>query len=295
MLVWSPTGAISDEVRPSPAFDPATRGYHFPNAFNNVEIRLGRINLPNTLGPIPPINFGTVNIGVGTYGLCGGMAAGAADHYFSRTATPTTQTTPQSGPLHRYIRQNQLDTLFKKPSDGIAQVLWWIILPEGDVRDPVFRRLITRGVNHRTQNSADNIRGDIRANRVRPLIIIKKHLSFRDCVRNLSRCGTRLKELFVGNHQALAVGWFRADADRDRQKVIAGWDPNYQGDPDAPRGQDGLLPASTLTAGLTNPEYAGAPRSDLEAYDGITYLYSRSDRQYSDRRGTKPVSGPRPV
>lgn len=239
----SAAGAINGEVKTT--FDPKVHGYHFPNDFTgNLIIPVGSYNPP---GPIPSINFGSINFGRNQFGLPGGMSAGAADHFNAGTAAPADTTTPARGtPLYRYLYDRQVDSLVDHGKHGVKSLILGMVLGEKDIKD----------LNSRTQTHIKRARKRFAQNKVVPILLIKTGVP--------SPNPATIKDRITTNHQVLGIGAFNNKG----QRVVAIWDPDLR---------------------YGDAEYSGAPASDAEARDGITYLYSESDTQYSDRAGTKRV------
>ncbi|MCA1707260.1 MAG: hypothetical protein LC808_29945 [Actinobacteria bacterium] len=248
-------GAITDEVKTT--FSPQVHGYHFPNVFTgDLKIPVGSYNPP---GPIPSISLGTINFGTNSFGLCGGMSAGAADNFNAGTPAPATTTTPVSGtPLYGYLYARQVDSLVDHGKHGVKTLILGMVLPEKDVKDPVFGKTLLKGVNSRTQGEIKKAKKKFAQDQVVPILLVKTGVP--------SPNPANIKAKITTNHQVLGIGYFKNRG----QRVVAVWDPNL---------------------GYGVAEYAGAPATDPEATDGITYLYSEDDKQYSDRAGTHRVTG----
>lgn len=251
----SAVGAITDEVKTT--FSPKVHGYHFPNSFTgDLKVPVGSYNPP---GPIPSIDLGTINFGKNQFGLCGGMSAGAADHFNAGTPAPATTTTPAEGSaLYKYLYARQLSSLVDHGKHGVKTLILGMVLPEKSVKDPVFGKTLLEGVNSRTQDGIKKAKKKFADNKVVPILLVKTGVP--------SPNPSNIKDKITTNHQVLGVGYFKNKG----QRVVALWDPDLR---------------------YGDAEYAGAPASDLEAKDGITYLYSEDDKQYSDRAGTHRVTG----
>lgn len=246
--------AITGEVKTT--FSPEVNGYHFPNLFTgDLKIPVGSYNPP---GPVPSIDLGTINFGKNDFGLCGGMSAGAADHFNAGSAAPVTTSTPSSGSLYDYLYARQVDSLVDHGKHGVRALILGMVLPEKDLKDPVFNKVVLEGLNSRTQDHIKKAKGRFANNKVAPILLVKTGVP--------SPNPANIKAKITTNHQVLGIGYFKNRG----QRVVAIWDPDLS---------------------FGDAEYSDAPTSDLEARDGITYLYSEDDRQFSDRAGTHKVTG----
>lgn len=80
------------------AFVPSKHGFRFVNSFKG--------------SPIPGVvGLAASQLTGGSYGLCGGMSAAAADAFIARQSIPASTTPPASGtPLYTYLLQRQTDS-----------------------------------------------------------------------------------------------------------------------------------------------------------------------------------------
>ncbi len=265
----------------STGFDPARHEFKFRNYFQ-VELPVpGKIKVTGIpfVGSVK-LNLGLIPLRTPAFGMCGGMTFMAADNYYANAAAPATDVVPPAGsPLFAKIFSRLADSLQVdrvRPDLGhdLARLLLWNILPEGNKRPggDLGKKVI--GINQRTGEVVNNTVEQFGANQVVPLMLVTTNFrlpySFKqpdEFIRKVLAALDRIRrgpEFLSHNHQVLGIGTFR----NANQKVIAVYDPNYP-------------------AGLTETGSDYGP----EDKDGITYLYWKRDRQYSDAAGTTRVGG----
>lgn len=171
-------------------FSPIRHGYRFNNLFKGVA-------LPFSIPEIP----GLIRLS-GIYGLCGGMAATAYDHYLFGCEIPQQTGVPRSGStLQRYLYRRQMDT-FGTMGEYILKFADWMKRPD-DTPEGLYS--LTAGEFKRFRARLENNLGSVLG-----LVYAK---------------GSRIKQLFL-NHQVLGYGLDAPDEDHFAIRV---YDPNYPG------------------------------------------------------------------
>ena len=205
--------AVTDELMTT--FSPTTHGYHFPNSFTaDVKVDLG--------------SLGTFNLARFGYGLCGGIAYGAADNFYAGIpAPPDTETPPKGSQLRRYLFQRQKTSLLSDNALIFRRFLAWQLLPVKSRK--VAGQTVVEGLNTKTGRYVKKVRKAVAENRPVPLGLVEVD-------------GTGPPQQ---NHQLLAIGYFKAD---NGEKVVVVWDGNYfagidedqDGDTSDPEDVDGI-------------------------------------------------------
>lgn len=187
-LNWFSTTYTLPQVATPLPFSPTLHGYHFINLFKGAA-------LPFSIPEIP----GLIRIS-GTYGLCGGMAATAYDHYLYGREIPTRTGVPRSGTaLQRYLYRRQMDS-FGTLGEYILKFARWMKMPD-DTREGLYALTLSefQQFHARLQDNLASVLG---------LIYAK---------------GGKISGLFL-NHQVLAYAQETLDEERS---VIHIYDPNY--------------------------------------------------------------------
>lgn len=119
-----------------PDFVPSRHGWHFLNSFPGTPLPFSLPALPG-IGSIPSY-----------YGLCGGMAAGAADFFYaSRPIPDVREAPPKRSRLYTYLFRRQMDS-FSPFGEPIMRFVKWMKLDE---RIPL-------GTWHRTSDEVGHLR-----------------------------------------------------------------------------------------------------------------------------------------
>lgn len=189
-LNWfSTTYTLPQVLTPLP-FTPSLHGYRFVNLFKGAA-------LPFSIPEIP----GLIRIS-GTYGLCGGMAASAYDHYLYGRQIPQRTGVPRAGTaLQRYLYRRQMDS-FGTLGEYILKFARWMKTPD-DTRD---------GLLALTWSEFQQLRTRLRDNQASILGLIYAK-------------GGKLSGLFL-NHQVLAYALETADEEHFTIRI---YDPNHPG------------------------------------------------------------------
>ncbi len=108
---------------PPAAFRPSLHGFHFVNSFTLAGLSSSP-SIPSVARPI------LARLLSGSFGLCGGMASAAKDHFLTCVPRPSTATTPTSGPLFAYLAMRQIESLGLPSSTLVKQFLAWSMLPD---------------------------------------------------------------------------------------------------------------------------------------------------------------------
>lgn len=184
---FSPIYSLPQVFSESP-FSPTQNGYRFVNLFKGVM-------LPFSIPEIPALSRLS-----GTYGLCGGMASTAYDHYLFNRETPRQNIVPRSGSgLQRYLYRRQMDT-FGTLGEYILKFASWMKLPDDTAE----------GLCSLTAHEFQQFRARLENNMASVLGILYAK-------------GTKLSHLFL-NHQVLG---YALDTLDDDHFVIHVYDPNY--------------------------------------------------------------------
>jgi len=177
-------------------FTPHLHGFHFLNSFQGLPVP---INTP-TLPGLPPISA--------SYGLCGGMAAAAADFYLARRVIPQTDTVPNvNTALYQYLYHRLLDT-FGAVGENVVKMGTLMSQPDGSIW----------GVKKANWDEFHNDGG-----------IYDKLRDGRLVVLGLVRLQTLDSAAIWKNHQVLAYGYKR---NSNGDVTINIYDPNYPDDDD---------------------------------------------------------------
>lgn len=185
---WFSSVYTLPQVYSQSPFSPAQNGYHFVNLFKGVM-------LPFSIPEIPGLNRLS-----GTYGLCGGMASTAYDHYLFGRETPRQNSVPRGGStLQRYLYRRQMDS-FGTLGEYILKFASWMKLPD-DTADGLCS-LTAHEFQHFRARLANNMGS------VLGLLYAK---------------GSKISHLFL-NHQVLG---YALDSPDEDHSVIHIYDPNY--------------------------------------------------------------------
>lgn len=185
---WFTSDYTLPQVFTTRPFTPASNGYHFANRFNGVP-------LPFSIPELP----GLVHLS-GVYGLCGGMASTAYDHYLFGREIPQQDRAPRSGSaLQRYLYRRQMDT-FGTLGEYILKFVSWMNLPDDT----------PQGLNCLTVHEFEQFQSRLENNLGSVLGILYEK-------------GAQIKRLFL-NHQVLGFGMDTLDEDHFAIRI---YDPNY--------------------------------------------------------------------
>lgn len=171
------------------AFVPSKHGFRFVNSFKG--------------SPIPGVvGLAASQLTGGSYGLCGGMSAAAADAFIARQSIPTSTTPPASGTtLYAYLLQRQTDSFLGMELP--ARFAGWSGVSE-------FGPLGTRAL---TIDPAHQIADRLRAG--------------QPAVLGLVYAGPTNGRKIWDNHQVLG---FTLASDQDPRSLrVRVYDPNYPG------------------------------------------------------------------
>ncbi|MBI4927659.1 MAG: hypothetical protein HY835_07830 [Anaerolineae bacterium] len=170
------------------AFLPSQHGFHFVNAFSGFFLPFALPNLPGVGNPDS------------VYGLCGGMAASSMDFFLARRPVPTVNMPPSNGtPIQRYLYKRQLDSLGIL-GEVIFRFASWMGLPD-DTPTGTMKRSLDEFEKMRT-----------RLNQFCPVPIGLLYVKWKDT-----------NQVWM-NHQVLALGYSRVEANRIRIRL---YDPNF--------------------------------------------------------------------
>jgi hypothetical protein len=179
---------LADAPPAKPGFLPSVHGFKFGNYFPGTPLPFSIPELPNTLN-IPAF-----------YGLCGGMAAAAADYYYAGKPIPPVREAPNKRTvLYNYLMRRQIDS-FSPMGEPIVRFVKWMKL------DPD----VPFGSGHRAADEISQLKAMFAAGMpAHPIGLV------------FASPGDALWE----NHQVLAYG-YREPAPNLIEIMI--YDPNYQ-------------------------------------------------------------------
>jgi len=170
-------------------FRPSQHGFRFGNAFSGYMLPFSVPFLSDSKVP-------------GVYGLCGGMAAGAADFLLLGRKIPAMSEPPRRGTkLHRYLFRRAIDSFAL--GEAILRFARWMLLPDDG----------PNGVWRLTYNEWEKVRVELDKQRLVPLGQLRAKAS------NLQEVTRHLWD----NHQVLAYGY---TGQPDGSVDIQIYDPN---------------------------------------------------------------------
>lgn len=187
-LNWFSSTYLLPQAYTEIPFSPVQNGYHFVNLFKGVA-------LPFSIPEIP----GLIHL-TGNYGLCGGLASSAYDHYLFNLEIPPQKNIPKSGSaLQRHLYRRQMDS-FGTLGEYILKFASWMRLPD-DTSDGLCSLTMHEFVQYRSrlENNLGSVLG----------IIYQK--------------GAKISHLFL-NHQVFGYGLDILDEDHCSIRI---YDPNY--------------------------------------------------------------------
>lgn len=192
-------------------FLPSRNGFRFKNLFSGYM-------LPFT---IPFLSDSKVK---SSYGLCGGMCAGAVDFLLAGREVIPTNTPPRRGTqLHRYLFRRSMDSFGM--GETILRFARWMLLPDDGLN----------GTYRLTLAEWEKIRAGLDANQLIPLgLLVKKAANIQEISRYVWH-----------NHQVLAYGYRNGE---DGAVDIRIYDPN------CPEKDDVTLHADRVQVGEQNGE-----------------------------------------
>lgn len=191
-------------------FRPSLHGFKFVNSFTGSP-------LPRSLrGVGESLNVKTP----GTFGLCGGMSAAAADFFLAGVPVPSLSKPPRDGALHDYIFDRQADSL--GPGYALAtKFAAWMML---DDESP-------DGTRRRTLDEFGGIRGRLSAGELCTIGLVFGRVASTPGGKSAGG-----PDLLWENHQVLAYGVepvAATDAETGARHAptwrIRIYDPNYPG------------------------------------------------------------------
>jgi hypothetical protein len=180
-------------INPPVNFLPSRDGFKFPNSFAGYFLPY---SIPDFLSPkVPP-----------SYGLCGGMCAGAYDFILAARNVPTAVEVPHQGTrLQRYLYHRQMDSLGGLGQQAI-KVAQWTSLPDDSLL----------GTYRRTYDEFDALRHKLEnGNLVMLALIYERATSFKQLYRVIFK-----------NHQVLVYAYQQGP---DGIFTLQVYDPNLPG------------------------------------------------------------------
>ncbi len=212
-------------------FDVKANGFHFANAFPPRPIRQFKLG-----------SVATLDIGDAANGLCGGMSFTVRDLFEHKRTPPAGNQAPDTGALHDYIVNRQIDSF----EGGVVPLRFFTLMsPARPDREPMWAELIGRvGVDRHSRTY-------VMVHEEWPAIkrdLDEGHLSTLGLVRVVSLDPNMLGH----NHQVVAYGY-----DLEGSKVtIHIYDPNHPGDDGVTLSFDISDPRGLVTPTWSRPDPA---------------------------------------
>jgi hypothetical protein len=225
-------------------FTAKDNGFHFANRFPTRPIRRFKLG-----------NVATLDIGDAANGLCGGMSFTARDLFEHKRTPPPDDVAPDTGALHDYIVNRQIDSF-----EGAVVPLRFFTLmsPIRPDREPMWAELAGRvGVDRHSRTY-------VMIHEEWPAIkrdLDEGHLSMMGLVRMVSLDPNMLGH----NHQVVAYGY---DLDGSRLTLHI-YDPNYPRDDSV-----------TLSLDISDPR--GVVTTTWSRADPVTVCFFRAPYQGRD-------------
>jgi hypothetical protein len=115
---------------PPAAFRPSVHGFRFVNSFTLAALS-GSSSIPPAARPI------LARLLAGSFGLCGGMASAAKDHFLTCVPRPSATTPPSTGPLFAYLLMRQIESLALPSLALVNLFLAWSMMPDTSTTLPL--------------------------------------------------------------------------------------------------------------------------------------------------------------